>query len=93
MSTSCATCGGAFDPPPGQEAAAFAAEESARCARLREIAAQRAALQAARTQAGIAGVTETVDRVAHLASVDRLELALKAEEERLRGTMVHRPGT
>lgn len=85
----CANCGASVEVPRGADAARYAEEEAARCARLREIGAQLGSLDAARTQAGFAGVTETMDRVAHRASMDRLDLALKAEAERLRREMGH----
>lgn len=91
MPLTCTSCGAAFEAPKGADSAAFAADESARCARLREIAQQRGSLDVARTQAGFAGVTETLDRFAQKASLDRLELALKAEAEKIRRAMQHEP--
>lgn len=91
MPLTCTSCGAVFEAPPGGDAAAFAADESARCARLREIAQQRSSLDVARTQAGFAGVTETLDRFAQKASLDRLELSLKAEADKIRKAMKHEP--
>lgn len=91
MRLTCTNCGGAFDVPAGHEASAFAADESARCARLREIADQRRALDAARTQAGFAGVTETLDRVAQQTSMERLDMALRVEAAGIEKAMAHNP--
>ena len=69
--------------------------ESARCARLGEIAQQRQAL-AVRIQAGIAGIVgsdrlETNDLVVHRRSLAQLEETLKAEFEDLSKVMLHKP--
>jgi len=93
----CSTCGKSFAAPQGGEAAGLADEESARCARLREVTEQRAALEAARTQAGFAGVLhgnedkDTMDLVMQRASLSRLDAALKAEAEELAASMLHQP--
>lgn len=90
----CTTCGAAFEAPQGRDATGTILEESARCARLREINEQRKALEVARTQAGFAGMTassETMDRVAHQTSMARLDLALKAEAEKISGALLHAP--
>jgi hypothetical protein len=93
----CTTCGQYFRVPAerADTAAALIEEESARCARLREIAQQRQAL-AARIQAGIAGVLgsdriDTNDLVAQRQSLAQLEATLKAEEEELSRGMLHTP--
>lgn len=93
----CTTCGKAFAAPAGREAIGLVEEESARCARLREIAEQRNALDVARTQAGFAGVlhgsgeTETVDLVMQRASISRLDAALENEAQGLAAEMLHVP--
>ena len=74
----------------------FVDEESARCARWREIAQQRQAL-AARTQAGIAGMlgtdtVDTIDRVAQRRSLIQLDATLKIEAQELERMMGHIPG-
>ena len=74
----------------------FVDEESARCARWREIAQQRQAL-AARIQAGIAGMLgtdtmDTVDLVAQRKSLTQLDATLKTEAEALKRVMGHIPG-
>jgi hypothetical protein len=96
MSTqlTCATCGTAFKAPLDSLAASVVAEESARCARLGELAGQRKALEAARMQAGFAGVVEadTADLLVRRENMSRLESALKREfEETLRLMRHQRP--
>lgn len=94
----CATCGKSFASPAGVETAAFAAEESARCARMREIDAQRKAIDAARKQAGFAGFpqstttdNDTADVVMQRHSMARLDAALRLEAEELAKRMRHDP--
>jgi hypothetical protein len=94
----CATCGKSLVSPVGLEPAAFAAEESARCARMREIDTQRKAIDAARKQAGFAGFSQstttdndTVDVVMQRHSMARLDAALRIEAEELAGKMRHDP--
>lgn len=92
----CATCGKSLTPHNGRAAMEFVDEESARCARWREIAQQRQAL-AARIQAGIAGMLgtdtmDTVDLVAQRKSLNQLDATLKTEAEELKRVMGHIPG-
>ena len=92
----CATCGKSLTPPNGRTAIERLDEESARCARWREIAQQRQAL-AARIQAGIAGMLgtdtmDTVDRVAQRLSLTQLDATLETESEELERVMGHIPG-
>ena len=92
----CATCGKSLTPHNGRAAIESANEESARCARWREIAQQRHALNA-RIQAGIVGVLgsdtmDTVDMVAQRNSLIQLDATLKAEAEGLERVMRHVPG-
>lgn len=94
----CANCGKSFVVPAGHETAAFEAEESARCARLREIDEQRKSIDAARKQAGFAGFpqstttdNDTVDVVMQRHSMARLEAALRSEAEELARQMRHDP--
>jgi hypothetical protein len=88
----CTACGTAFEAPRGAEAAQFAAEESARCVRLGELAVQRKSLDAARTQAGFAGVVDvdTADLVVHRETLSRLDAALRSESEDILRAMRHR---
>ena len=92
----CATCGKSLTPHNGRAAIESVNEESARCARWREIVQQRQAL-AARIQAGIAGMLgtdtmDTVDMVAQRKSLTQLDATLKAEAELLERAMGHVPG-
>ena len=93
----CTTCGKAFVVPAGREVAGLVEEESARCARLREIEEQRRALDATRTQAGFAGAlhgsgeTDTVDLVMQRNSMMCLDAALKNEAEGLVAALLHEP--
>jgi|SRR5258708_3751712 len=95
----CKTCGKSFAPPAGHGSEASARlvdEESARCARLREITQQRRAL-ADRAQAGIAGVLgsdtlDTIDMVAQRESLTQLDAALEAQADELAKVMLHVPG-
>ena len=85
----CATCGKSLTSAERID------EESARCARLREIAQQRAAL-AVRMQGGIVGMLggdtiDTVDLVAQRKSLTQLDATLKAEAEGLERAMGHVP--
>ena len=97
VALTCNTCGKAFAAPPGREGAGLVEEESARCARLREVNEQRAALEVARNQAGFAGVLhgnedkDTMDLVMQRASLTRLDAALKAEAADLSAAMLHEP--
>lgn len=86
----CASCGTAIEAPAGGDAAAFAAEESARCARLGELREQRNAL-AIRMQAGFAGVLDidTADLVAQRQSLAKLDAALHAEHDEIARAMRH----
>jgi len=88
----CTACGAAFEAPPDVEAAGFVAEESARCARLGELVEQRKTIDAARTQAGFAGVVDadTADLVVHRESMSRLDAALKSESEAIVKAMKHK---
>ena len=81
----CATCGELLTIQNGRVSNEIVDEESARCARWREIAQQRQAL-AARMQAGIAGMLgtdtmDTVDKVAQRQSLTQLDATLKTEAE------------
>jgi len=95
---SCRNCGTVLALPKGlaqSAVSALAEAESARCARLGEIAQQRHAL-AVRIQAGIAGIVgsdrlETNDLVVHRRSLAQLEETLKAEFEDLSKIMLHKP--
>ena len=92
----CATCGESLTIQNGRVLMEFVNEESARCARWREIAQQRQAL-AARIQAGFAGVVgtdtmDTVDKVAQRQSLTQLDATLKTEAEELERVMGHIPG-
>ena len=95
---SCTNCEGLLAIPEGfrQEAlTALIEEESARCARLGEIAQQRQTL-AMRIQAGIAGIpgregVETNDLIAHRQSLAQLEQTLKAQYAELSKVMIHKP--
>jgi hypothetical protein len=94
----CKTCGKVLAAPLGHGKEALATlveDESARCSRLREIR-QQCQVLAARTQSGIAGMLDheridTMDMVAHRASLAHLEATLKAEAEELAKVMVHVP--
>lgn len=91
----CKTCGKFLTLTSGQATTALVDEESARCARLREITQQRQAL-ASRAQAGITGVLgsdtmDTVDMVAQRRSMNQLDVALKAEAGVLVEKMLHTP--
>jgi hypothetical protein len=94
----CKSCGAMLAVPRGldQEATGRLIDaESARCARLREIAQQREAL-GARIQAGIAGMLgsdriDTNDLVAQRMSLAQLAATLTAEAEDLAKFMVHLP--
>ncbi len=93
----CVTCGTSFAAPAGRETVGFVAEESARCARLRDVNERRKALDAARTQAGFAGVLhgneekDTGDLVMQRDGMLRLDAALKKEAEELAAAMLHEP--
>ena len=92
----CATCGESLTIQNGRVSNEFVDEESARCARWREIAQQRQSL-AARIQAGIAGMLgtdmmDTVDRVAQRQSLTQLDATLKTEAQELERVMGHIPG-
>lgn len=91
----CTTCGKALAAPAGQAPEAFVDEESARCARLREIVQQRRAL-AARMQSGIAGVVgsdsaDTVDLIAQRKSLAQLDATLETQAQALGAMMAHVP--
>lgn len=91
----CKTCGKFLTLTSGQASAGFVDEESARCARLREITLQRQAL-AARVQSGIVGVigsdtVDTMDMVAHRKSLAQLDATLKTQAEELVKAMLHTP--
>ena len=88
----CAACGAEFELPAGEAAAGFPAEEAARCARLGELREQRRTLEAARTQAGFAGIVDadTVDLVVHRESLSRLDAALKSEQDEIERAMRHK---
>ena len=91
----CATCGESLTIQNGRVSIEFVDDESARCARWREIAQQRQAL-AARIQAGIAGMLgtetmDTVDKVAQRQSLTQLDATLKTEAEELERVMGHIP--
>jgi hypothetical protein len=94
----CTTCGKTFAAPAGGRAVELVAEESARCARLRDVNERRKALDAARIQAGFAGVLhgngekDTGDLVMQRDSMLRLDAALKNEAEALTAAMLHEPG-
>jgi hypothetical protein len=91
----CTTCGIAFEAPTEAAGADFVAEESARCARLAQLDDQRKALEAARMQAGFAGVVDvdTADLVVHRENMSRLEAALRSEADEIIRAMRHRrPG-
>ena len=94
MSTqfTCTTCGTAFRAPLDGLAASLVAEESARCARLGELAGQRKALEAARMQAGFAGVVEidTANLLVRRENMSRLESALKLEFDEILRLMRHK---
>ena len=92
----CATCDKSLTPHNGRAAIEWVDEESARCARWREIAQQRQAL-AARIQAGIAGMLgtdtmDTVDMVAQRKSLTQLDATLETEAQELERVMGHIPG-
>lgn len=93
----CKTCGKIFAVSGGRESAALVEEESARCARLREIATQRESIDAACHQPGFTGVlhgtgdTDTVDLVMQRHSMARLDAALRSEAEGLAKLMWHTP--
>lgn len=97
LDLTCTACGKTFAAPDGRAAADLVEEESARCARLREVSEQRRALDAARTQAGFAGVLhgtedkDTVDLVMQRDSMARLDAALKKEAEGLAAALLHEP--
>jgi hypothetical protein len=91
----CKTCGKFLTLTAGQASAALVVEESARCARLREITQQRQAL-GSRMQTGITGVLgsdtmDTVDMVAQRRSLAQLDATLKVEAEELAKAMLHTP--
>lgn len=87
----CASCGATYEPPAADHAAGFAAEEAARCARLGDLREQRRTLEAARTQAGFAGVVDvdTVDLVVQRESLSRLDAALRSEHDEIERAMKH----
>src|SRR5258708_23388272 len=95
----CKTCGKSFAPPAGHGSEASARlvdEESARCARLREITQQRRPL-ADRAQAGIAGglgsdTLETIHMVPQRESLPQLDAALEAQADEFAQVIFHPPG-
>lgn len=92
----CKTCGKTFAVSGGRESAALVEEESARCARLREIVTQRNAIDATRHAPGFTGLhgtgdTDTVDLVMQRHSMARLDAALRSEAEGLAKLMWHKP--
>lgn len=93
----CTTCGQTFAAPDDRAAPGLVEEESARCARLREVNERRKALDAARNQAGFAGILhgdedkDTVDMVMQRDSMARLDSALRDEAEGLAKQMSHVP--
>jgi hypothetical protein len=91
----CQTCGKSFTAPAGQASDELVEEESARCARLREIAQQRQALSL-KLQAGIVGMlgsdtVDTIDLVAHRRSLAQLDATLAAQAKELEAAMLHKP--
>jgi len=93
----CKTCGKTFAASGGRESAALVEEESARCARLRDIDVQRKSIDDTRRQPGFTGVlhgtgdTDTVDVVMQRHSMARLDAALRSEAEGLAKLMWHTP--
>jgi hypothetical protein len=93
----CLTCGRSLAVPEARTsevAQSLADEDSARCARLRQVAEQRRALADAFARGDYVGPedSDTVDLVMRRESMARLDGALAAEAESLAKSMWHAPG-